>query len=120
MINTLGHHLNKILLVSIPSIFEDDHPRACTLTGIDVSGLWLESQDLADKVLHPDDQRVGVRIFVPFARIAYLLEPAAAMHSVPAPDRQAASEIANSQVRGTIGKKKSSSVKRSVASPHHK
>jgi hypothetical protein len=75
MISTLGHHLNKTLLVSIPSMFENGDPRACTLTGIEPSGLWLESREWS-KLLPSGDKRAVTHIFVPFAQIAYLLEPA--------------------------------------------
>jgi hypothetical protein len=107
VISSLSHHINKIILISIPSIFEDNHPRACTLVGIEVSGLWLESPDLAEKLLHPDDKRAAASIFVPFAQIAYLLEPAVEIHHKPAPDRKAeVSEIEDRRAKGDIHKKK--------------
>jgi hypothetical protein len=83
MIDMLGHYLNKSLLVSIPSIFGDDDPRACTLTGIEPSGLWLESEDFSKKLLHPDDKRARPHVFIPFHQIAYLLEATADAHGKP-------------------------------------
>jgi hypothetical protein len=75
MVSALGHHLNKIMLVSIPSIFGDLEPRTCTLTGIEVSGVWLVSPDLARKFSYLDDNTPAPSIFVPFSQIAFLLEP---------------------------------------------
>jgi hypothetical protein len=87
MVSALGHHLNKIVFVSIPSIFDDLEARACTLTGIEVSGLWLGSPDLVRILLHPDDKQASPSIFVPFAQIAYLLE-SGPIDRTPSPVRQ--------------------------------
>ncbi len=76
MIHMLGHYLNKLVLVSIPSIFGDDTARACKLTGIEPSGLWLESEDFATTLLEHDDKRAAPHVFIPFHQIAFLLEPA--------------------------------------------
>jgi hypothetical protein len=74
MINMLGHHVNKPVLVSIPSIFPDGEPQACTLIGIEPAGLWLESEELT-RTLFPDTESEKVRkVFVPFAQIGYLVE----------------------------------------------
>jgi hypothetical protein len=88
MIHMLGHYLNKVVLVSIPSIFGDDTSRACKLTGIEPSGLWLESEDFAKALLHPDDKRAAPHVFIPFHQIAFLLEPAPDLHGQPADSRK--------------------------------
>ncbi len=106
MISSLGHHLNKPLLVSLPSIFDDGDPIVCILTGIEVSGLWLESRELAKKILHPNDKRVAVHIFVPFAQIACVMEPDPDMSHNRAPERQKAMEIEDKREKGTAQKKK--------------
>jgi hypothetical protein len=77
MVSALGHYLNKKLLVAIPSIFGDLETRVCTLTGIEEAGLWLESPELAQKLLHSNNPQAATPIFVPFAQIAYSLEPGA-------------------------------------------
>jgi hypothetical protein len=84
MTDMLGHHLNRTVMVSIPSVFNDQHPRACTLTGVETSGLWLQSDDLARKLLDASGDRSAVRFFFPFGQIAYLFEPIAAQDLKPA------------------------------------
>jgi hypothetical protein len=69
MIESLGRYLNRNILVSIPSLFEDDRPHRCLLLGIEVSGVWLKGLPLAKNF---PDQNSGDRIFVPFAQIHYL------------------------------------------------
>ena len=88
MISSLGHHLNKTVLVSIPPIFEDHQPVTCTLAGIEASGVWLASKDLWKKLLHGDDDRAVVPIFIPFAQIAYLLEAPEGRHPTRVRDGQ--------------------------------
>jgi len=74
MINSLGRLLNKLVSVSIPSLFDDSRPRECALAGIEASGLWLEGPELAKKRLHGDSDNPESPIFVPFAQIFYLIE----------------------------------------------
>jgi len=74
MISSLGHYLNSVLLVAIPSIFEDAKPRSCKLTGIEAAGLWLAGAELADKVSRSGDGE-SASVFVPFTQIAFLLPP---------------------------------------------
>jgi hypothetical protein len=73
MINRLGHHINKPVLVSMPSIFADEKPRACKLIGVEPAGLWLENEDLTRMAL-PDADESLAPVFVPFTQIAYLVE----------------------------------------------
>ena len=83
MINMLGHHVNKFVLVSLPSIFPDIAPRACKLIAVEEGGLWLESEVLT-KTIFPNAERGNTKqIFIPFAQIACLVEDAAA-RPVPA------------------------------------
>ena|SRR5580704_4029721 len=73
MINILGHHVNKMVLVSIPSVFADATPRACRLVGVEVSGLWLESADLTTALFAASDDYQARTVFVPFTQISYLV-----------------------------------------------
>lgn len=73
MISSLSHYLNRTLLISIPSIFEDGRPRPYILRGIEAPGLWLESEDLADKLLQLDKKLPTAPVFIPFFHIAYLV-----------------------------------------------
>ena len=97
MINRLGHHINKPVLVSMPPVFADGKPRACKLIGVEPAGLWLENEDLT-RMAFPDADESLVVIFVPFTQIAYLakgtttpLVPAAGKDSTsaaPTPQRR--------------------------------
>jgi hypothetical protein len=69
----LAHLLNRLLLVSIPSIFEDREARVCRIVGIEASGLWLRGEDLSMKVGDPPDD-ANADIFVPFTQIMYVRE----------------------------------------------
>lgn len=80
----LSRHLNKTLLVSIPVLFEDGTARPYTLLGAEVNGLWLQSNDLTDRLLRDCDRELAKfnpAVFVPFAQIAGVLIAT----SVPAP-----------------------------------
>jgi hypothetical protein len=74
----LGHLLNRTVLVSIPTLFEDGVCRSYKLLGVELHGLWLQSNDLSQRLL-ADNQRVLVSaspvVFVPFAQIAGVLIP---------------------------------------------
>lgn len=73
----LSRYLNRTLLVSIPTLFEDGYCRPYTLLGVELNGLWLKSDDLTNRLL-PDESRDSVDVeiaaaFVPFAQIAGVL-----------------------------------------------
>lgn len=73
MIKMLDHHVNKIVMVSIPSMFGDDEPRNCRLVGVEVPGLWLESQEFSGALAAPDAHQHLPAVFVPFTQIVYLI-----------------------------------------------
>lgn len=68
MINRLGHHINKPVLASMPSIFRDGKPRVCKLINVEPAGLWLENSDLTKMALPDADERLAT-VFVPFTQI---------------------------------------------------
>jgi hypothetical protein len=106
MIISLGHHLNSVVVVSIPALFEDDRPRECTLVGIEVSGVWLAGLELAKKS-HADAKYAASPIFVPFAQIIYLMEAGEAGAQKPSPDRQPHhAEPKQKRAQGGVQKKK--------------
>ncbi len=67
------HYLNRTVFVSIPAIFEDGACRAYTLLGVEFNGLWLQSDELTQRLL-PDGRKdlasLAPTVFVPFAQIA--------------------------------------------------
>jgi hypothetical protein len=74
----LGHFLNKTMLVSIPALFEDGACRSYKLLGVELHGLWLQSDDLSRRLLADDQQALvsaSPAVFVPFAQIAGVLIP---------------------------------------------
>jgi hypothetical protein len=72
----VSQYVNKTILVSIPSLFEDGACRACKLLGDELQGLWLQSEELTQRLL-PDDKQEYVSaapvVFVPYAQIAGVL-----------------------------------------------
>jgi len=78
MTPNLIRYLNKTLFISIPSLFEDGNARSHTLLGVEMNGLWLQSEDLTDRLLRDEGRelvKLNPAVFVPFAQIAGVLIP---------------------------------------------
>lgn len=76
MIPNLTRYLNKTILVSIPALFEDGTVRPYTLLGAEINGLWLQSEELTDRLLRDEGRelaRLSPAVFVSFAQIAGVL-----------------------------------------------
>ncbi len=76
MIPNLTRYLNKTIFVSIPPLFEDGTARPYTLLGAEMNGLWLQSEELTDRLLRDEGRelaRLSPAVFVPFAQIARVL-----------------------------------------------
>ncbi len=72
----IARYLNKTILVSIPELFEDGKCRAFKLMGAELNGLWLQSDELTQRLLSDDRQDLASLapvVFVPFAQIAGVL-----------------------------------------------
>lgn len=72
----LSQYINRTVLISIPSLFADGHARPFKLLGVELHGLWLQSDELAKRLLHADQSiysTMGPVVFVPFAQIASVL-----------------------------------------------
>jgi len=89
----INQYLNKTILVSVPHLFGDERCRPLRLLGAEVSGLWLQSDELAKKLL-PEDRQIyasaGPVVFVPFAQIAGVLVVTSAPTTQPVPPADAA------------------------------
>jgi hypothetical protein len=76
MAPNIKQYLNRTILVSIPHLFHDEKCRALTLLAVEATGLWLQSSELADKLL-PEDWKsyasAGPVMFIPFAQIGGVL-----------------------------------------------
>jgi hypothetical protein len=69
----ISEYLNKTILVSIPALFEDGSCRAYKLLGAEVHGLWLQSEELAQRLASDNTkgyESLDPAVFVPFAQIA--------------------------------------------------
>lgn len=78
MVPTLSRYLNKTVLVSIPALFEDGTARPYTLLGAEMNGLWLQSEELIDRLLRDEGRelvKLNPAVFVPFAQIAGVVIP---------------------------------------------
>jgi len=74
----VAHFLNRTILVSIPSLFEDGEARPFKLLDIEAQGLWLQSDEATARLLTNEMQAYAATapaIFVPFAQIAAVLAP---------------------------------------------
>lgn len=76
----VGRFLGQTILVSIPALFGDAVCRPYRLLGLELVGLWLQSEDLSARLL-PEEARdlaaTAPMVFVPFAQIAGVLVPTA-------------------------------------------
>jgi hypothetical protein len=74
MISKLAQQINKPVLVSMPSIFQDNPLLLCTLIDVETCGLWLESRELVDTLAGAAVAEASQVAFVPFTQIAFLME----------------------------------------------
>jgi hypothetical protein len=80
----LAHSVGRLVLVAIPAFFGDDEPRQCRLVDLELSGVWLQGDDVDERltafeqVTPPPAMRAEVptEVFVPFEQIVYLFDPA--------------------------------------------
>jgi len=80
MMVKIGSFLNKQVLVSIPSLFDDGACRPYKLLGVELHGLWLQSDKLSQRLLsgeHRSFASASPAVFVPFAQIAGVFVPTA-------------------------------------------
>jgi hypothetical protein len=92
MAQNVAQHMNKTLHAAIPAIFGDVECRAYKLLGVELNGLWLQSDELTDRLLPHDRRDLASRApaaFVPFAHIVGVL---VATGPTPSPPRAEASE----------------------------
>lgn len=88
----IGHLLGRTVLVSIPALFSDGTCRAYTLVGFELHGLWLQSQELNERLLTEEMREIAAAspvVFVPFAQIASVVVPTAPPAAPPAEDTPA-------------------------------
>jgi hypothetical protein len=82
MTPNLSQFLGKSILVSIPALFEDGACRPYMLLAIEFNGLWLQSEELAARLLHEDNHPYSPdaepAVFVAYAQIAGILVATAA------------------------------------------
>jgi hypothetical protein len=71
MVDSLRHHLNKDVLVSIPALFGKSEAFRCQLIGLELTGLWLKCRDWQNTLA--DSKREPAATFVPYAQISYLI-----------------------------------------------
>jgi hypothetical protein len=84
----LAHYFNKNIHVCIPSLFDDQQARSFKLVGIEESGLWLESAELAVILASPDKKRPSpgtASAFFPFSHIAWVMPELGMVSSTPPP-----------------------------------
>lgn len=82
----IGQYLGRTVLVSIPALFGDGVGRPYTLAGFELHGLWLQSDDLSQRLLSEETRDLAQAapvVFVPFAQIAGVLVPTALAAELP-------------------------------------
>lgn len=74
----LARYLNKTILVSIPALFDDCTARPYRLLEAEMNGLWLQSEELSDRLLRDGGCELAdmaPAVFVPFAQISGVVIP---------------------------------------------
>jgi hypothetical protein len=69
----LSQFVNRMILISIPALYEDGKCRPYKLVSVEMHGLWLVGEDLTNRLLDdrkPDLVSATWIAFVPFAQIA--------------------------------------------------
>jgi hypothetical protein len=89
----LSRYLNRNVLVSIPVLFEDGRCRAYTLRGVELHGVWLDSDELVKRLVLDDEKDVSATstlVFVPFSQVAAVILATAAQadQASPKPDEK--------------------------------
>lgn len=99
----IGQFLGRTVLVSIPALFSDGAGRPYRLLGFELHGLWLQSDELNQRLL-TDDMRdfadAEPVVFVPFAQIAGVLVPTALAAEPPPGAPQAAADVTARAAQG--------------------
>jgi len=106
MTPNLTRLLNKTVFVSIPALFDDKTCRPYKLLGIELTGLWLQSEELTDRLVADDSaflKDLAPMVFVPFSHIAGVLAPTG-MPAAPATPKTVNSD-ANIGTAGQAGPK---------------
>jgi hypothetical protein len=72
MVPRLADYLSQTILVSIPVLHSDVKCRSYTLVGVELQGLWLQSDELLRDVLDEagEGTPASTPAFVPFSHIA--------------------------------------------------
>jgi hypothetical protein len=72
MASNLGRYVNKTIFVSITGVAEDGKCRPYKLIGIELVGLWLQSEDLTSRYIAYQNQSTPLTwaMFIPFSQIA--------------------------------------------------
>jgi hypothetical protein len=96
MIPRLIDYLNQSILVSIPVLHSDVKCRSYTLMGLELQGLWLQSEELLQDLLdneQGEDAPAPTPAFVSFSHIAFVVlsAPVRKVAGFPASLRSAAS-----------------------------
>jgi hypothetical protein len=92
-------YLDSTVFVSIPAIFDDGACRAYKLLGVELNGLWLQSDELTERLLPRDHEYLASytpATFVPFAQIAGVMvatstPPSATLNGEPSAGTRSAS-----------------------------
>ena len=74
----ISRFLNKTVMVSIPAVFDHRACRPYTLRGVEAIGLWLQSDELAARLLDDEARDVADMqpiVLVPFAQVLGIVTP---------------------------------------------
>jgi hypothetical protein len=115
----ITRYVNKTIFVSIPTLFEDGTCRPYKLLGAELNGLWLQSDELTQRLLSDDQQDLAAlapAVYVPFAQIAGVLVATGVRAETPqVPPLEAAPYTASRPAgarrssTGTVGDRRSKS-----------
>jgi hypothetical protein len=105
MIPNLARYMNRTIFVSIPVLFEDTACRPVRLLGAELNGLWLQSDELTERLAPAQPfyaTTPSAVVFIPFAQMAGVL-----IHlSAPAQDTETPAHGDSSDARVTAESKR--------------
>lgn len=70
---SLGHYVNRRIMVSLPDLLGTPDPLTCVLISNEIAGIWISSPELAEKFYPSAPDGHTPPIFVPFTQVGFVI-----------------------------------------------
>lgn len=107
MVPRLTDYLNQTILVSIPVLHSDVKCRSYTLIGVELQGLWLQSEELQRGLTATDEGNAALEsmpAFVSFSHVAFVVLPAPVRKVAGFPDSLRTESSASAHAQAAAGR----------------